>query len=127
MIAIFDTNALLRCILLDDKETAEAVEERMNRKLFLVPTEVIAEMVYVLLKVYKIDRKTIEAAIIALLHHEHATTPVRPVTMEALRLFGETKLDFVDCLMVGYAKVLGHRVITFDKELQKYVNKIWIE
>jgi len=124
---VFDTNALLRCYLQDNKEIADSVQERMNRELFMVPTEVIAEMVYVLLKVYKVDRKTIEAAINAMIRHDHATVFKRPDIQEALQVFGETKFDFVDCLMIGYAKVAGHRIITYDKDLQKYLKKFWID
>jgi len=124
---IFDTNALLRCYLQDNKEIADSVQERMNRELFIVPTEVIAEMVYVLHKVYKVDRPTIEAALNALIRHENAYVHGRSVTQEALRAFGETKFDFVDCLLIGYAKVEGHRIVTYDKDLQKYLKRFWID
>ena len=120
---VFDTNALLRCLLQDNKEIADAVEERMNREIFRIPTEVIAEMVYVLLKVYKVDRKTIEAAVNAMIRHDHATVPRRPVMQEALLVFSETNFDFVDCLMIGYAKVEGHQVITYDKKLHNYLQR----
>ena len=124
---VFDTNALLRCYLQDNKEIADSVQERMNRELFMVPTEVVAEMVYVLLKVYKVDRPTIAAAINALIRHENAYIPRRPVTQEALDVFGETKYDFVDCLMIGYAKVEGRQIVTYDKDLQKYLKRFWID
>lgn len=124
---IFDTNALLRCFLQDDKEIADSVQQQMNREHFTVPVEVIAEIVYVLQKVYKIDRKTTEAAVLTLTRHEHASTSELPVVQEALHVYGETNFDFVDCLMIGYAKLKGHRVVTYDKKLRKILDGFWIE
>ena len=124
---VFDTNALLRCYLQDNKEIADSVQERMNRELFIIPTVVIAEIVYVLLKVYRVDRPTIEAALNALIRHENAHVFRRPVIQEALDVFCETKFDFVDCLMIGYAKVEGRRIVTYDKDLQKYLARFWID
>ena len=35
----------------------------------------------------------------------------------ALGLFNQTNLDFVDCLLVAYHKVLGVEILSFDKKL----------
>jgi predicted nucleic-acid-binding protein len=37
----------------------------------------------------------------------------------ACNLYAATKLDFVDCLLDGYAKIKGNPVFTFDGGLKK--------
>ena len=116
---ILDTNTILRCILQDDKETAALVNKRMADDECLIPPEVVAEIVFVLLKVYRLDREKIVQSVSALLSHKNVRVPHKGVVETALRYFGDTTLDFVDCLMIGYAIVEGHRVFTFDKKLNK--------
>jgi predicted nucleic-acid-binding protein len=118
---VLDTNTILRCILQDDLETALLVNERVSREECLVFPEVVAEIVYVLLKIYRLDRKTIVQSVSTILGHENILVHNKRVVETGLRHFGETNLDFVDCLLIGYAIVEGHRVFTFDIELQKYL------
>ena len=37
----------------------------------------------------------------------------------ALKLYGETSLDFVDCILISMNKVLGCDVVTFDKKMNQ--------
>ena len=121
---ILDTNTVLRCILQDDKEAALAANEQMAREEFLLPIEVLAEIVYVLLKVYSFDRATIIHSILTMMKHKNVRIPHKRVVKMGLHYFGETKLDFVDCLMVGYAVVEGHQVFSFDKKLNKILSSL---
>ena len=36
---------------------------------------------------------------------------------EALSLFSETSLDFVDCVLIARHRILGDEVVSFDKKL----------
>ena len=119
-----DTNTILRCILQDNEETATIVNEQMSRNECLILPEVIAEIVYVLLKVYHLDRKNIERSVAAILRHKNVRVPHKKVVEAALRYFGETKFDFVDCLLIGYALIDGHRIFTFDEKLEKYLSRL---
>lgn len=85
--------------------------------------EVIAEAVYVLAKVYKTDRKTVHSLIDVVLSDENSTIPHQLLVEEAMDIYAQTKFDFVDCLMVGYAKYQGHAIVTFDKKLKKYLTR----
>ena len=51
---LFDTNVILRYILQDNPEMAENVEQQLSNSICLIPVEVVAEVVCVLSKVYKI-------------------------------------------------------------------------
>ena len=119
---ILDANAILRCILQDNEEAATLVDDQMSRNECLIPLEVVAEIVFVLLKVYSLNRHEIERSVSVIIKHKNVRVPHKRVAEMALRYFGETKLDFVDCLMIGYAFAEGHQIFTFDKKLKKLLS-----
>ena len=84
-------------------------------------TEVIAEVVHVLSRVYKVSRNDISLAIHCVL------LDVKVENLKALRyalgLFNQTNLDFVDCLLVAYHKVMGVDIMSFDKKLNTELEK----
>ena len=116
---VLDTNAVLRFLLRDDEEKAVYVRDIMQQETCMIPVEVFAEAAYVLAKIYNVDRTLIQQKLFGVLRNENVETPNQGVVETALRYFGETILDFVDCLMIGYAVVEGHQILTFDKKLQK--------
>jgi predicted nucleic-acid-binding protein len=118
---ILDANVLLRFILQDNVAHANFAEEQILQNNFLMPIEVISEIVYVLNKVYSIDKKTIGQLINDILHLQNAIIPHKQVVEFALHVYAQTKLDFVDCILVGYAKTEGHKIISFDKKTNKYL------
>jgi predicted nucleic-acid-binding protein len=119
---ILDTNAILRFILQDNQEQATFVEERMLQNKFLIPIEVIAEMVYVLNKVYKIDRESIRQLVCDILYVRNAVIPNMKIIESALQIFAMENLDFIDCILISYAQIEGYQIISFDKKLNKYYN-----
>jgi len=120
---ILDTNAVLRFLLRDDVEKAICVRNAMGQETCLIPIEVIAEAVYVLTKTYNVERTLVQEKILGVLWNENIEIPSQGVVEMALRLFGETKFDFVDCLMIGYAVVESHQIFTFDEKLKKYLSR----
>jgi len=119
---IFDSNAVLRYILQDNDKMAAATEMQINDNDCFIPTEVVAEMVYVLSKVYKIPRSEVSSAILGILSIESISTTNFEMLLRGLEAYASTKLDFVDCLMVGYQES-GYEVFTFDNDLQKYLKQ----
>ncbi|MDR1962374.1 MAG: PIN domain-containing protein [Planctomycetaceae bacterium] len=118
---VFDTNAVLRYILQDMVDIADYVESQMQREKYMIPVEVLAEIVYVLEKVYKIDRQRIAHELVLTVNEPNALIPHKQVVEKALQVYDQTKLDFVDCLLIGYAKIEGHRIISYDKKLNNYL------
>lgn len=115
-----DANVFLRFILDDNREMADYAEELLaKRQAFALP-EVIAEIVYVLMKVYKVARKEIASQIDMLL--EYADTYNPDVMRYALKMFAETSLDFVDCELIAYNHVRNAKIATFDKALKKHLH-----
>jgi len=120
---ILDTNAILRYILQDDNEKTEKVKDKINANRCLIPTEVVAEVVYVLVKFYKVPRKNSAAAIENFLALANVFPMEATIVCRGLVSFASTKLDFVDCNMAGY-QMQGYSIFTFDKKLQNYLKKM---
>ena len=112
---IFDTNMILRYILNDDKTMADKAEEYINDDVVLVTLEVIAEVVYVLDGVYKMNRARIAESIALFL--ELVDCNEKAVLHIALDAYASNRLDFVDCVLYAYNKVKHIEIATFDKKL----------
>ena len=121
---LFDTNAILRYILQDNQEMADSVEQQLSNNVCYIPVEVVAEIVYVLLKVYKIERNVIAQTVMDISETDNIRVAQKDVVCYAMRVFASSTLDFVDCLLIGYAKEKQYSVFTFDKKLQKHLDKI---
>jgi predicted nucleic-acid-binding protein len=116
---LFDTNAILRYLLQDNEEMAKAVKQALAAGECCITMEVMAEMVYVLSKVYKIERRLILNAIEGLIETGEISLAEPEVVLHAGKTYASTNLDFIDCLLAGYAKIKGHKIFTFDKDLKK--------
>lgn len=119
---ILDTNVLLRFLLGDNGEMAQKARELIQTKKILVPIEVVAEIVFVLSKVYGIDRKKIQSMVLQLMNTRNIYTPDNDLIICAIKYYAEGNLDFVDCLMIGYKKTGRYEVFTFDKALSKFLS-----
>ena len=120
---IVDANILLRYLLLDVPELAEKAAGIIESNEIYIPFEVAAEIVYVLEKVYKIERTEISCAIKKLLKSDTIHTYDSEVLEKALDIFSSVKIDFVDTLLCGYSLIRDDEVITFDKKINKYILK----
>ena len=117
---ILDANAILRYLLNDIEDQAAEVADAI-REGAMTTTEVIAEVVYVLSGYYGQPRSEVSWNIHCIL------LDISVENVKALRyamgVFNMTSLDFVDCLMVAYHKVLGMDILTFDKKLNSTLAK----
>ena len=117
---LIDANIILRH-LLHDNEHQRALADDIIYSGSFTTTEVIAEVVHVLLRVYKVSRHDISWAIHCVL------MDVKVENLKTLRyalgLFDQTSLDFVDCILVAYHKVLGVDIMSFDKKLNSALEK----
>ena len=120
---ILDTNSILRFVLKDHLEMSDIVKKTIYEKSCFVPIEIVAEVVYVLSKVYKVNRILVSNTIKDFFEISNVNVFKYEIINSALNLFAITNLDFVDCLLVSYSKVENYDVLTFDKELKKYLVK----
>ena len=113
---LIDTNVILRYLLDDVEELALMAEQVIEGGAWTTP-EVLSEMTYVLESVYGFSRKDIASALNIIFIHVEA----RPfdVVKRAIEEYEASGLDFVDCMMIGYALSEKARVFTFDKGINR--------
>ena len=116
---IADANIVLRYLLNDHEELSEKATVIIENNEVLLPNEVIAEIVYVLEKVYEVKNEEISDILLELFKYTHIVVDDIDVLEEAFLLFGKRRLDFVDTLLYAYNKVKGYQIYTFDKKLNK--------
>ena len=116
---ILDTNAVLRFITGDNIEKCQKVSDILDNSDCIVPVEVIAEAVYNLDKCYKHSRQLIAAEIKDFIAIKGNLVTEENVVRYGCNMFASTNLDFVDCLLIGYANVKGNPVFSFDDSLIK--------
>ena len=107
---------MLRFLLNDDAEMADKAALVISEGTF-TKEAVIAEVLYVLKSVYKMERGTISDLIVGLL--DVVQIENLDVVLFALRLYKEHALDFVDCLLIGYNSVQEIEVFSFYQKLNK--------
>jgi predicted nucleic-acid-binding protein len=119
---IVDANVILRYLLEDVPKQVEEAADIIDNNRISVPVEVLSEVVYVLEKVYKTSRKEISSGLTDFLHIADVDLPYRDVVLARLKYYSARKLDFVDCILAGYAKVEGAEIHTFDIALKKLID-----
>ncbi len=127
-ITLPDTNTVLRYLLNDEPVLSikarsywEKVREGTARA---VLTEgVLMECVYVLQRFYKVPRDAITATLSALLAYKGLDQGNLDLFRSSLTAYGQTNLDFVDCLLYARAKAGEGKVISFDGKLNKHLSR----
>lgn len=113
---LIDANIILRYLLNDNPEMSEKAKEIINDGAFTIP-EVMAEVIYVLKGVYKVERQEISDVLQEFL--KEIKIENYEVMREALQIFKDTSLDFVDCILIARNRILKNEVVSFDKKLNK--------
>ncbi len=116
---IVDANVIIRYLLNDVKDLTERSAEIIENSHIYIPNEIIAEVVYVLEKVYKITREDISSSLSTLFNYPTVEVSDKSLIFEALSLYKRRKIDFVDTLLYAYFKVASYEVLTFDEKLSK--------
>ncbi|MCX7099195.1 MAG: PIN domain-containing protein [Methylococcales bacterium] len=114
-----DANYILRYLLNDNPEMANRAEQLFLYEQIFIGNEILAEVVYVLLGVYKISKIDIADKLINLISCHSIFTDNELIIIEALTLFKNQKLDFVDCLLCSYSQI--DEIKTFDKKLNRCI------
>lgn len=114
-----DANILIRYIINDDEIMAAKADEAVNSGSLFVLPEVFAEVVYVLTKVYGIERSDVADSMIELL--DFVSTTATEIMKTAFQNYRETNLDFVDCILAAYAISDNQQILSFDKKLNNFI------
>jgi predicted nucleic-acid-binding protein len=118
-----DANAVIRFITADDMDSFNEVAELLTGNKCLVPIEVLAEVVYNLRDKYCCSRQIIRDKLADFMAIQEDVVPETNAVRHALNVYASTKLDFVDCVLLGYAKINNRFVFTYDEELKKHLGE----
>lgn len=117
---IFDANMILRYLLNDNPVMYEKSKQFLKEDNVWVTLEVIAEVIYVLRRVYSLDRSHVSSKVRAFA--ELVKCKENDVLNLSIDTYATQNLDFVDCVLYAYNKVDGFKIATFDKKLLRLIN-----
>jgi len=121
---IIDANIILRYVLNDHPELSPKARKIISEHKIETPIEVLCEVIFVLKSVYCIAQKDIVDTLLDFYKNTNCILPHREAVFKGLEYYSEKKLDFVDCILAGYAEIEKDEIFTFDDKLQKLLDKI---
>jgi predicted nucleic-acid-binding protein len=120
---IIDANIMLRYLLNDHAKLSPKAKEIIDQHIVEVPIEVLCEVVYVLTGHYKIDRQSASTELKRFFEETQCILSHRKAVLQGIEFFGNCSLDFVDCILAGYAKIDKNEIYTFDEKLKKLISR----
>jgi predicted nucleic-acid-binding protein len=116
---VLDTNYILRFLIKDNEEMYYEARNVIKNNDCFIDNEVLAEVIFVLLKVYKTSKNNIRISLEKFLSLPNIILNSKVTILKALKIFDEKNLDFVDAILC--AKSEKYEVKTFDKKLNKCI------
>jgi len=129
---VIDTNLLVRYLTDDDPQKAKAVDTLLNRAnkgelKILIPSVVVAELVWVLESFYKLAAAEITELVESILNTPGVDIQDKWIIKAALKIYRSKEIDLVDAWIIEFAKAKGaKRIYTFDKKHFKDLREIEI-
>lgn len=81
------------------------------------------EVVYVLQKVYAVNREEIRQQLTDLLNETLVQIEKPDVFIKALEYYSRSSLDFVGTMFCAYHTVDGQEIFTFDNKLNQFIQR----
>jgi predicted nucleic acid-binding protein len=122
---LIDTNLIVRYLVQDHEKHAKAAEKLFDacdrgELILVVLSVVLAECVFVLDSFYGRPRAHISSALATLISSPGVEISDAAVHLDALKLYRQTKIHFVDCLIAATAAAENTPVATFDQDFRKF-------
>jgi len=119
-----DANIILRYILNDHSKLSPKAKKIIGENVIETPIVVLCEVVYVLARIYKINRKDIADTLLDFYSSTNCSLFHREAIIKAIEFYGEKNLDFVDCILAAYFETENIFIHTFDEKLEKLLLSI---
>ncbi len=119
---VIDTNLLVRYLTVDDPQKAKAVDNLLSKAergelKILVPSIIIAELVWVLESFYQMHSTEIAELIEAVLNTPGIEVTEKSIIASTLKLYRTKNIDLIDAWIIEFAKDRGIKTIyTFDRK-----------
>lgn len=126
---LLDANALLRFLRKDVPKQSELVvalfiQVKKSAILVTIPLAAILETVYVLSKVYRESKEAIGSKLFDITSSPMLAIENREIVQQALLMWKNTPISFVDCLVLAKALAEGKELFTFDQKLKQLAKKM---
>ncbi len=127
---VIETNLLIRYLTADDPQKAKVVDNLIESALkggirILIPSIVIAELIWVLESFYQVEADTTAELVDAILNTPGVDVTEKTIIHAALKLYRKKNIDFIDAWIIEFAKERGVKTIyTFDKKHFKDIKGI---
>ena len=119
---LLDANILIRFLVRDHEEhylksveIFRAIEEGKMEAMLM--DFIMAEVIYVLKRIYKYEKKEISSTLKKILLYKHLYTENKLVTFEALDIYAEKNVDFADAMLCAKKTLEGFEIVSFDKDI----------
>lgn len=117
MITIIDETVILRYVLKDSpRQSQEAAEVIETGDAYTYP-EILARVAVTLHDVYDVPRTIIARTLLLVLDDVHVQE--RDVVKLACRMYGNTRLDFTDCMMSARNTLHGYGYVSFAPRIRR--------
>ncbi|MCK4277676.1 MAG: PIN domain-containing protein [Desulfurellaceae bacterium] len=126
-IVAIDANIIIRYLLKDNEEFYSLADKFFEevfsgKKAAYILQSVLAELIYVFTKFYKINKKQVVETLEELLSSRNIKIQDKDITLNALYIFKTNNIDFVDCLLCAYSEEM--EIFSFDKKLNKCTKEV---
>jgi predicted nucleic-acid-binding protein len=121
---LLDTNVIVRFLVRDNQEHfIKAVKifqdiEDFHTEAYLMDF-ILAEVVYVLKRIYKFDKKLITHTLQQLLMYQNLFLDNKLVAYEALTIYNDKNIDFADAYLCAKRKLEDYEIVSFDRDIKK--------
>ena len=125
-----DTNVFIRFLTNDIPKKADACEKIFrkaiaNKEILFTTELVIAKIIWVLESYYELTKKDVQDKVEKILNTPNLICPRRDLILEALTLYGEVNIDYIDAYN---ALVLKDESIEILYSYDKHYDKIgWLK
>ena len=131
--AFLDTSALLRLLVKDDEKKMNAVIALLQNagkqgSYFSVLPVTMLEIVWVLEKVYKLDRRAVREFVEAIINTPQLKVEKEEVFRKALQIYAEKNVKFADAVMGYWGLSNGlSTVFTYDEKHFKRIDGLEVK
>ena len=124
-ITVLDTNVILRFLLNDHPAHFQRAQAFMTDVIsgkitVYIPDSVLAECVYVLLKVYKVPKAKTCEVLTDLISYAGINHLNRDILIHSLQLFAAHNVDVVDAIVHATGKQQDWDVFSFNQDMRKF-------
>lgn len=129
---VIDTNLLIRYLVNDDSRKAQIVDRLLKKAgkgeiHILMPSIVVAELVWVLESFYKMETAEIADLVDSILNTPGLTVSDDSIVRSALKRYRTKGVDLVDAWIAAFAQDKGaNEIHTFDKKHFKGIDGVTV-